>query len=612
MKKIYSSIAVIAMLGSTSLAQVSVHERSVIFPDQTFKQFPTEKAAGEKALGTTVWSDDFSTPANWVAENDGQSAPFGWNIGSTSNAWTAPFTGGINSTSGGNYAEVYNGDYAASDQAIDVTYTLTTASSIDIQTLAGNEYVTLQYEQYGARFNDLQQVQISTNGTTWVTVGDNNDATAYVGNNPTAIYANPESKSISLAPYIAGNAGTVWIRFSWTSAVGGVTPNAWTTFGWYIDDVKIVSSSDFDLKAVNADWGTDGLHYHQIPTAQIAPIEFSTSVSNEGTSDQTNAVLNVDVNTGLFTGTSPAGVTITSFATDSLIVSSTFTPSGNGTFDFTWDVSSDQVDDVPANNVLEAQSFEVNDYIYARDNDAADGTIFNGGEGYEVGNLFGIYSDATVYSIGAKFSSSSQGAPVVKVKLYLSDASGFVFMEESDEYTLTSSDMSSGAYINFPLLSPVSLTTGEAYLAVISAYGDGGDTQDMVVSAGGQSAEQTSFLYDTPTGTWFFVESTPMVRMNFDPASGVEELTENGINLGQNTPNPISDISTINFNLEAGSDVRFEFTDLMGRTVKSLDLGSLSAGAHSINVSASEFAAGVYNYTLIAGDRTITNKMIVE
>ena len=32
-----------------------------------------------------------------------------------------------------------------------------------------------------------------------------------------AIYPNPMTRTINLNPYIAGNAGSVWIRFSWTS-----------------------------------------------------------------------------------------------------------------------------------------------------------------------------------------------------------------------------------------------------------------------------------------------------------------------------------------------------------------------------------------------------------
>ena len=39
---------------------------------------------------------------------------------------------------------------------------MTTTDPIDV--IAGTNQVTLEFEQYGARFNDLQQILISTDG----------------------------------------------------------------------------------------------------------------------------------------------------------------------------------------------------------------------------------------------------------------------------------------------------------------------------------------------------------------------------------------------------------------------------------------------------------------
>ena len=48
-----------------------------------------------------------------------------------------------------------------------------TAQPIDIVSLGGSNQVSLTFRQYGARFNDLQEIQMSTDGTTWITIGDN-------------------------------------------------------------------------------------------------------------------------------------------------------------------------------------------------------------------------------------------------------------------------------------------------------------------------------------------------------------------------------------------------------------------------------------------------------
>ena len=123
----------------------------------------TDKApkvtAGEKTVGVTLWEDNFNTPSTWVLNNSGQTAAnFGWNINNTSQGWWS--TAGITATggSGGNNAELSNGDASIGDQALDVTYTMTTAQPIDIVSLGGSNQVSLTFRQYGARFNDLQEI----------------------------------------------------------------------------------------------------------------------------------------------------------------------------------------------------------------------------------------------------------------------------------------------------------------------------------------------------------------------------------------------------------------------------------------------------------------------
>jgi len=388
MKKVYLSIAIFAMSANLAFGQFA-QERNILEVSKAPSQGVAPSGSAEKALGIAYLISDFSTPGDWVAANDGQTSPFGWNIGSTSNTWWGAFAGGISSTSGGNYAEVYNGDYNDDDQAIGVTYTLTTANPIDVQTLTGTDQVSLSFEQYGANFNDLQEFQISVDGTNWTTVGSNEDQETYVGNNASAIYPNPMTRTININPYIAGNAGSVWIRFSWTSAFPTSTSTgAWTTFGWFIDDVNIVTLPDNDLAETGSAWGSLGLHYYQIPQTQVAPIDFSSTVVNDGINTQTNVQLTADVTgAGTFNGTSALGVSVVAGATDSLALSTQFTPSAIGTYNFTWSVGSDQVDDVPANNTLTGDSFEVGPYIYARDTDGSPGA-----SGGEDGNVIGDFA----------------------------------------------------------------------------------------------------------------------------------------------------------------------------------------------------------------------------
>ena len=223
MKKIILSAVVLA---SSMLANAQKAPKLETFQDLV--KVPTHAgpiASNEKSLGVTIWSDDFSTPANWTVDNNGQAGiDFGWNINNVSDGWWS--TAGINSTSGGNYAELVNGDAQAATQALNVVYTLTTAAPIDVAALGGSNQISLQFKQYGARFNDLQEMLISVNGTTWVSVGNNSDKPVLSASGGSA-YSNPDNKTINLAAALTQLSPGVtptqlWVRFQWTRAIGGL------------------------------------------------------------------------------------------------------------------------------------------------------------------------------------------------------------------------------------------------------------------------------------------------------------------------------------------------------------------------------------------------------
>ena len=178
------------------------------------------------------WSSDFSDPTLWSIDNNGQTND-GWSIDGTTDSWYLP---NFTSSSGGNFAELGNGDPTAAgwNGPIQVEYTLTTASPINVFDSIGSSSAILSFEEYGARFNDLQAVQISTDGINFTTIADNLNYTVTsqsAGSNP---YPNPSYREVNLQPYIAANPSTVWIRFSWTTNYPNqaTNPNVWIAYGW--------------------------------------------------------------------------------------------------------------------------------------------------------------------------------------------------------------------------------------------------------------------------------------------------------------------------------------------------------------------------------------------
>jgi hypothetical protein len=479
---------------------------------------------------------------------------------------------------------------------------MTTAAPIDLQ---GNNQVSLQFEQFGARFNDLQEFQISTDGSNFFTVGDNLDKEVLSAGGGSA-YPNPDLKLVNLAPFLPATPGNIWIRFSWTSNFAGNTsPNAWVAYGWYIDDVKIITNPDNDIAVLSTYWGTEGLNYTQIPQAQVAPIDFSAEVTNGGLMDQTNVRLNIDVNTGEFTSAS-APITLAPLATQELVANPQFTPSALGTYNVTRTITADQTDEFPNNNQIAPVSFQVTNHIYARDNGVASGSTTNGTDGFEVGTLYDIWQPALLKAINIRLAGGANGTAVgteFYARLYDANGAEFEFLSESNFITATTSMLNTNLVME--LNPPVQLEANKTYLVVAGSL-----TGGLAVSNSGTSDPQTSFFLDWADETWYYTTSTPMVRMNFDPVVSVNTLES--ISVTAMYPNPTNGSVTIDYNTFTTDEITISVLDITGKVVYSQVNSNGIVGGQSEVLNLSALGAGAYYVTLSSTEGTTTMKLIKE
>ena len=79
--------------------------------------------------------------------------------------------------------------------------------------------------------------------------------------------------------------------------------------------------------------------------------------------------------------------------------------------------------------------------------------------------------------------------------------------------------------------------------------------------------------------------------------------------LSQNYPNPFNPTTTISFTIPESGDVTVDIFNVAGQKVASLVNGQMNAGSHSVVWDASDFSAGVYFYSIKAGNYTRTMKM---
>ena len=645
MKNIYILICVLVMSFSAFAQVASQTIQSIDYSKDfnqkefiDFNEVITSKSNSLTPIPNIVWGSDFSNPSDWVLDNDGQNPPdYGWSIDPNSDGWWS--STGISSTSGGNFAELSNGNPQQSTQAAAVIYTMTTAQPINIFDSIGSGNATLSFEEYGARFYDLQEIQISTDGTTFTTVGDNLSYSQLTSNGGSA-YANPTLREINIAPYIGNTPTSVWIRFSWTSELDLAVNdpyyyNTWITYGWYIDDVQIAESPanriTMEDEVIGGFWidyanysgsGLNdiyGLDYSITPLSQIQnhPYAIEAILKNEGTSSQ-EVTLNYDVTGAAISSGSSSVATLA--PGDSVIQSAAFSPTAIGNYSIDIYGTADSVGAGVTTTLsnTENRNIEVTDYIYGKDlGELTSGSWILGGPGdqWHFTTRYEMYADEQLYSLRAYITNESVIGAEVKAIIYELDttaADGLLLFHESDNYTITGLDL--GSWVDIPFVAPVPLLNGYAYEFGIAGVQNPSDS--AFVGTSGESmynGEHSLFdefglnpndVANTGTPTWYYITRTPMVRMNFDPSS-----VASNFNLQQTIfnvyPNPSNGIFTIDLDNNILYDVIVN--NVLGQTV----LTTTTSGKIT-TVDLSSFNKGIYTIELKNDNKTFTEKVIVE
>lgn len=531
------------------------------------------------------WNSDFSNPSDWVFNNSGQASPNGWSIGNVVNSWYNGLSSGIQSTSGGNFAELYNGDPTQNTQMLNVTYTMTLANSIDILSLVGTDEVTLSWEETGARFNDLQEVQVSTDGVNFVTIADNLSYSV-LSQSGGSMYSNPEIRTVNIQPYISSNPSNVWIRYSWTTnfPASSTNPNVWITYGWLIDDVSLSVTPDYLMNSVDANHGGwevgyanttgFGMDYTIKPLTQSAanPYMFELSLSNLGAKNLSGSKMNVSVNNSIgmpiFSSSSDT-TTISVLDTVTFLANQNFDPGAVGVYDmFFWGTSSN------ANSDTITMQAVISDSVYARDYGTPDGSWRVGRScgGLQLLNVFDIYDNEQISSASAHIADYSMPGAEVYAILYEVDTTqspwAFIQLSQTDDYTLQSQDINN--WINLPFKPAYSVFTGPHAIA-IGSYQHPTDT--FGISTSGDAEVLMSRIQDNGCnlgsqafGYWYWINNTPMIRINFGstwPQSD-ELKSQNTLKL---YPNPVENILNIQVPSSNKNSYVLELFDITGKLV---------------------------------------------
>ncbi|MCI0472539.1 MAG: T9SS type A sorting domain-containing protein [Ignavibacteria bacterium] len=101
--------------------------------------------------------------------------------------------------------------------------------------------------------------------------------------------------------------------------------------------------------------------------------------------------------------------------------------------------------------------------------------------------------------------------------------------------------------------------------------------------------------------------------LRFDRAVSVGNYSNsvNDFKLYQNYPNPFNPSALIRFAIPKQDFVNLKIYDITGREVKVLINVVMKAGYYVVVISASDFASGVYFYSLQSGDFIQTKRMVL-
>jgi hypothetical protein len=618
MKKFY--LSALAVGGVFCGFAQKVPQSQIIAKKNYATEVPASKESNYTPKGATaVWSDNFSTPGNWTIDNSGIStAGFGWDIGATEQSWF--FTQVINSTSDGNFAELNNGVPQTGTQELGVTYTLTSAAPIDINGLAGgsNNYI-LEFLQYGALFNDAQEVYISTNGTSWTLAGSNADIEPLTANGGAA-YNNPTLKTINLSGILPGGTNSLWIRFSWTSAFPSSTnANAWITYGWMIDDVaiRVAEPDEFKLHAVYTHDIFNAWDYYQTPQDQTIPSNIGLYVSNEGGAQQTKTIdVNFDLGgTSVYSGTTPP-VTLNAGESDTVWFNTGFTASAIGTYTISASLPADADD---TNNDA-TENFEVTDFIYGHNHALGTSKLgFTDEAEIGIGNIYEIHENQLLKGIDVAFGGGTGGTTAgIFVDVFVFEMASSSVQDPGNfdvvnfTYQIPNPAPTTGiTTIQIP--TPVTLEAGKMYFAMLrttqsateklaiktSAKGD----QDFSTVCYGPFGENDAVNYYVGWGV------APAVKLNFNPVVGINEASGN-VAISEVYPNPTSNQTTINYSIVNAENVKVMIVDVTGKVVKTVVNDLQLAGDHSVSFDAADLANGAYYVNIVTEGSTVTKKFI--
>jgi hypothetical protein len=147
----------------------------------------------------------------------------------------------------------------------------------------------------------------------------------------------------------------------------------------------------------------------------------------------------------------------------------------------------------------------------------------------------------------------------------------------------------------------------------VDATGDISENEDLTI---GSATAATAILAGTADDLRFYnyaLSDGEIQTLANQPSTGIEyrSIVPTQFGLEQNYPNPFNPTTVISYQLSASSSVDLRVYDILGREVASLVHGMQVAGKYTVSFDASRLSSGMYIYRLVAGQFSVSRKMLL-
>ena len=561
-------------------------------------------SASSAAPAPPFWSNTFSNPSDWTMVDLIYGGLQNWVISTTGPVGSfSAGLGAISSTSASDGFAMYDSDALNSSYSPQEAY-IQYNGTVDCSSYP---YVNIEFESYHRKFRDSIFVEVSIDGINW----DRYEVHAGQATNTTT--ANPEFVSVNVSA-TAGNQPAVYFRFKYEGE--------WD-YAWMIDDVSFAETPNnyvtIDDEVFGGWWigyngsGGIGCDYTFNPLSQLAanPYKIEAVIRNAGVAPQ-NMTLHAEafdqITNSVYSSTSNSQY-LTASQQDTFAVNNTFSPTALGLYELRmWGVGDS------ANTDTSTKQTKVTQYSYGKDLNTYQGSYILGNATREnhVTSFFDIYANENLYSVDLYVAPWSIPGSQIYGVIYEGDPGGGnpIYLDQTDDHTITNADLDT--WITLSFANPISLFAGVGYELAAAGYQHPSDSAGVGYSGLALGTENS--LFDANGGspnsagtpTWYYITQSPMIRMNFDPASSgstsSKNLTKSDINLYPNPANNVISISNLdNFDF-------LQIKDLLGKVVHKKNISKVN----NTTIDVQGLSTGTYLLNLEGLESSISRKIVIE